>query len=157
MRLNKAIYIGKIIWQKFQMLNLIIGFVFFLLIWVLNNQWLELTISIDSNIPFSKSIIPSQSLFFTGWELMGYFGWLPFGLIPLVVIDQLKKTAWIVASTMMLSSILYILSVFQLKGGISDEFSDYLVLDSFILLPFYIYFCLNALLIFFTCLVSKRP
>jgi len=157
MQLEKVIYIGKLIWRKFQVLNLMIGFVFFLLIWVLNHQWLELTISIDFNLPFSKSVIPYPSLFFTGWELMGYFGWLPFGLIPFVVIDQLKKTAWVVASTMMLSSILYVLSVFQLKGLISDDSSDFLVLHSIIFLPFYMYFCLSALLIFFTYLVSKRP
>jgi hypothetical protein len=156
MQFNKITYIASLVWRKYKLPYFLVAICTLLFFAVLELRWAEIKLNFELDLPFLKTTVPSASIDLKGWEIMGYFGLIPFLPMLLILTNRFKKTAWIFTVAIMPVSILYTLNIFGLIGRIYNEPMDFVVLSSQIYLPFYLYFGLIALLILFTYQISKN-
>jgi hypothetical protein len=156
MQLNKIIYIASLVWRKYKLPYFFAAFCTLLFFAVLDLKWVEIKLNFELDLPFLKTTIPSASIDLKGWEIMGYFGLIPFLPMLLILTNRFKKTAWIFTVAIMPVSILYTLNIFGMIERIYDGSMDFVVLSSQIYLPLYLYFGLLASLTLFTYQISKN-
>jgi hypothetical protein len=156
MQLEKISHIGQLIWRKYQIDKVFLGLIFLYSIGLLNLTWVEVAARIDLNIPFTKAILPSYQLLLSGWQVMGFFAWAPFALLPFFFYQPLKKAAFPVTFTLICALILHASNLSQAKNLLPEDDSGLLVVDGAIFAPLYFYFLGKGALLILSFFVSKQ-
>jgi hypothetical protein len=156
MQLEKISHIGQLIWRKYQIDKVLLGLILLYSIGILNLTWVEVTARIDLNIPFTKAILPSYQLFLSGWQVMGFFAWAPFALLPFFFYQPLKKAAFPVTFTLICALFLHASNLSQAKNILPVDDSGLLVVDGAIFAPLYLYFLGKGVLLILSFFVSKQ-
>lgn len=156
MQLEKISHIGQLIWRKYQGNQVLLGLIFLYSIGLLNLTWVEVDARIDINIPFSKAILPSFHLILSGWQVMGFFAWAPFALLPFFFYQPLKKTAFPVTLTLICALFLHAYNLSQAKNLLPLDDSGLLVVEGVSFAPLYFYFLGKGALLILSFFVSKQ-
>jgi|GEM_PF-3234069 len=156
MQIDKISHIGQLVWRKYQIDKFLLGLIFLYSIGLLNLTWVEVDARIDLNIPFSKVLLPSYHLTLSGWQVMGFFAWAPFALLPFFFYQPLKKAAFPVTFTLICSLSLHASNLTQAKNLLPIDDSGLLVVDGALFAPLYFYFLGKGALLILSFFVSKQ-
>jgi hypothetical protein len=138
MQLDLAKHILGLIWKKYHLKKVLVGLFFITYLALFSTDWFEVEGRFDINLPFVDAVLPSLDLTLTGWKVMGYFAWVQLALLPIFLWNPIKKYAFAVTVTLMVSILIHLLQLDQLRNLVPTG-SSLLMVEVKVNLPIYIY------------------